>query len=305
MKRIIALFITSSMFFLACGVISSMPTQTPLETVTPVNISPTLTFTPEIQVEMTPVCGDGSCEITEDSNRCLADCGNLVTPQFVPFPADSVGAKHEFYPLLGQHANQECQVCHTTNQYQGTSTTCLACHNNLTPLNHYTGECASCHVPDSWQLVNFDHQLVGTADCLSCHATVAPANHYTGACSSCHNTISWLPATFDHTLAGAADCLACHANDAPVNHFAGQCSTCHHSTTTWTGASYNHTFPITHGGANSNCLSCHVNTTVNWSCSTCHNDAAMVSKHKEEGMTNITNCLQCHPTGNGGEGGDD
>ncbi len=338
MKPRSPLLFVATILLLACGFIAPVATQIPAPPTAGATELPIIPTT-----EMPPPCEGENCEPTVTPTNCPEGCPALTTPQLIPFPPDSIAARHEFYPLIGQHASLDCQTCHTTEQYEGTPNTCIACHNSVTPANHYVGECASCHTPEAWQSVFFDHQVVGATDCLSCHAVDAPINHFAGQCVSCHSTLAWLPATFDHTLAGATDCLSCHTPDAPVNHFAGQCSachvtlawlpatfdhalagatdclachtadapvnhytgqcsTCHLSTTTWTGASYPHVFPINHEGANGECALCHVNTTATWTCSVCHNDGEMLKEHNEEGISNISNCLQCHPTGQEGDG---
>ncbi|MCB9136554.1 MAG: hypothetical protein H6636_14105 [Anaerolineales bacterium] len=301
MKRILPVILLS-LVLLACGTLSALPTpvvptDSPATVVLP---TPTTLPIPSPTLEPIPACGDGTCTAPEDHTSCPTDCGNLSDSQLVPFPADSPAARHAFYPLVGQHAQVACEGCHNSGQYQGIPNTCGGCHILTVPSNHFAGDCVACHVPEGWQLVSFDHQQAGATDCLACHFTDAPLNHFVGQCSTCHSTVAWQPATFDHTLAGT-DCLSCHTNDAPANHFAGQCSTCHLTTTTWTGASYPHVFPTWHGGANNNCTSCHPVNTASWTCSVCHNDAAMLSKHNEEGISNIANCLRCHPTGQEGE----
>ena len=207
----------------------------------------------------------------------------LLTPQGVPFPPGSAGAEHLFYPLIGQHAVLECAACHPAEQYAGTPSTCVACHQNVLPQNHFSGDCATCHTPLSWQDAVFDHALYGATDCLACHTTDTPANHYAGQCSACHNTSAWLPASFDHSLVDTINCMACHSGDTPANHYAGQCSTCH-NTINWANVNFDHT-------GQTSCSTCHTPPTNHYpgQCSDCHSTNNWGFRH----TTNL-NCLTCH-----------
>ena len=162
-----------------------------------------------------------------------------VDPQAVAFPPGSTGALHAFFPLTGVHATVGCQGCHGNGVYTGTPSQCEACHADVKPANHFTGDCAACHSTTAWKPAKFDHQAAGATDCQSCHADKKPANHFTGQCSACHNTSAWLPASFNHQAAGATDCQSCHADKKPANHFTGQCSACH-NTSAWLPAGFNH-----------------------------------------------------------------
>jgi hypothetical protein len=147
-----------------------------------------------------------------------------ISPQDVLFPPGSPGAMHVFYPLVGRHAELDCFACHFSGQYAGTPNTCAACHEQDTPAEHFTGDCAACHTATSWQEVNYDHSLSGARDCQFCHLKDKPADHFNGQCSACHNTVNWDQATFNHQAVGATDCLSCHSSNKPANHYSGQCS---------------------------------------------------------------------------------
>jgi hypothetical protein len=321
-----------------------------------------------------------------------ADAGSLpivptvtpvwINPHIVYFLPGSAGAKHQFYPLLGQHAVIDCLRCHSEGTYAGTrnqcenchkqqkpglhypgrcelchaptswldihyqhtspsSNNCAACHAQVRPVNHYPGQCSACHSTAAWIPAQFDHVVAQAVDCQSCHAvhrpnphwngqcslchTVTawspasfnhsavgatdcqschgrPAGHWGGQCSACHSTSAWLPASFNHSAAGATDCISCHINRRPANHYDGQCSACH-STSAWKPANFNHSFPMNHGGANSQCATCHPSGTGSWTCFNCHNQGELDKKHDEKGIPNYASrCLSCHA---GGESDDD
>jgi len=82
--------------------------------------------------------------------------------------------------------------------------------------------------------------------------------------------------------------------------FGTDCKSCH-TTSAWKPASYNrsHSFPLNHGGAGGNCSSCHKSPLPAYACTKCHahDPALMASKHAEKGISDISDCLACHPGG--------
>ena len=210
------------------------------------------------------------------------------------------------WALTGTHLTVACTSCHVNNNYGLTSanTACVTCHqtdynNALTPVNHvqlgYPTTCDVCHDTVVWTDGTFNHN--NTAFPLT-------GAHTTTPCASCHvnNNYTTLPTT----------CYGCHQSDyqgttSPIHSaapsiFVTTCQTCH-TTTAWTGATFNHTwFPETHGNANSVCATCHTNAndyTV-FQCTGCHTAAATTPNHKGVSgyVYNSTNCYQCHPKGN-------
>jgi len=207
------------------------------------------------------------------------------------------------FPLTGFHVSVPCAQCHVNGNY------------NLT-----NPACSACHMPDYNSTNNPPHAAVG----------------FPNTCEVCHNTTSWLQATFNHNLTTfpltgfhvTVPCAQCHVNNnyttLPTacygchqadyqgtnnpNHIAAgfptTCQTCH-STTSWLGAVFNHTwFPTNHGGANGVCSTCHTNPndyTV-FSCTNCHSKNQTDSNHQgvRNYVYNSINCYQCHPTGGGG-----
>jgi len=172
----------------------------------------------------------------------------LAAPLTVPFPEGAVD--HSFFPLTGGHDSLECTTCHTSGDYKGTSSTCVACHAKDEPhAGQYGDTCTNCHVIESWQIINFDHTVVRDQDCAACHTP--PENHYQGACSACHSdTTDFRNANFNHATIGSTDCAACHT--PPENHYQGACRDCHTDTSNFRNANFNH---ATIGGTD--CSACH------------------------------------------------
>jgi hypothetical protein len=197
----------------------------------------------------------------------------------------------------------QCSQCHTNNNYNLTSTACVSCHlkdfQGTNNPNHVSAnlpqQCDVCHNTSAWSPATFNHNntsfpLTGAhvnLDCAKCHVN----NNYTT-----------LP----------TDCFGCHKADYQgtnsPNHvsagFPNTCAVCH-TTSTWLGATFNHTwFNINHGNANGVCATCHTNSS-NYSifqCTNCHTKSNTDSQHGGVGgyVYNSVNCLQCHRSGGGG-----
>jgi hypothetical protein len=156
--------------------------------------------------------------------------------------------------------------------------------------------CDVCHSTTNWTSATFNHNTT-TFPLTGAHTTVA--------CANCHvnNNYTTLPTA----------CVGCHQSDyngtTNPNHasagFPTTCATCH-TTTAWTGATFNHTyFPVNHGNANGVCATCHTNASDYsvFQCTGCHgNNNAANFRHPNVGgyVYNSVNCYQCHRNGNGG-----
>lgn len=211
------------------------------------------------------------------------------------------------FPLVGAHRTATCVGCHSDGVYRGKPTTCVSCH-----------------------------QAKYTATTRPNHA----ANGIGTSCEGCHSSTAWLPATFNHgttrfPLTGAhvsQTCLACH-NDGVYRGKPTACASCHttaynattnpnhrtaafpmtcescHSTTRWTGATFNHDgpwFPIysgKHRGKWTTCTQCHQNSTNfrEFTCLSCHehNQTKMDSEHRGRSGYRYESvaCYSCHPRG--------
>jgi hypothetical protein len=207
------------------------------------------------------------------------------------------------FALTGTHTTVQCQTCHTNGNYQLVYTDCYQCHSTnfqgATNPNHVTGNfshsCQTCHTTTAWQPSTFDHSttkfaLTGahtTVQCQNCHTNGNYQLVYTG-CYVCHSSNYTSTTNPNHAAAG----------------FPTTCETCH-TTSTWAGATFNHTwFPTSHGNANGVCATCHTNPSnyAVFQCTICHTKAQTDSHH-----TNVTgyvwnsvNCYSCHPRGSGG-----
>ena len=209
------------------------------------------------------------------------------------------------FPLTGAHRTTACESCHAGGRYKGTARDCASCHqadyNRAQPPHASSGfaasACASCHTPAGWASAVFNHSatafpLTGahvTATCQGCHADGV----YKGkpsACQACHMT-EFTAAIPNHPAAGftAAACASCH------------------TTTTWTGAKFDHDaqyfriYSRGHAGRWNACTDCHSSATnfATFSCLGCHphSDKATTDSHHagRSGYRYVsTACYSCH-----------
>lgn len=180
------------------------------------------------------------------------------------------------FPLSGAHRAIICSDCHKNNQFTKLSTNCFDCHSSdftrSQSPDHQTGnfshDCLSCHTTTAWHPATFDH-----------NATRFPltGKHISTLCQACHTN-----GNFQLTY---SDCYQCHRTDyqrpTDPNHvsagFSHNCLGCH-STTTWSGLSFDHsktTFSLTGKHLTITCQLCHTNGNYQLA---------------------YTNCYQCHQT---------
>ena len=192
------------------------------------------------------------------------------------------------FPLTGSHLAVACAGCHGDGVYKGKPTTCVSCHladwtKTADPKHSSAGfaqTCQDCHSTTNFTTSTWVHpttlfQFTGAHVGLKCNACHAD-NIFKGkgtTCVTCHLTTYNATTNPVHTQAGfSTDCKACH------------------STATWAGATFNHTwFPVNHH--NSTCAQCHTTGIyAKFSCRGCHGN-----KHNK----NYTDaqCYSCHPNG--------
>ena len=211
------------------------------------------------------------------------DCGRCHTPRSFIDRASMARLHHTTrFPLTGSHAAADCDQCHLERaqgqlRYVGLPSDCASCHDNPTfktatqrPQSHveanYSRDCSQCHNTVSFAGGTINHAATGFP-LTGAHATLE--------CVRCHGT------PFNPNL--SPDCYSCHAQDyqgtTDPNHvqsgFPHDCAICH-TTTSWAGATFNHSttsFPLT--GAH-----------VGLACSACHADGVYQGKS--------TACYSCH-----------
>jgi len=222
-------------------------------------------------------------------------------------PASFDHSKTKF-PLTGKHTTLTCVACHVNGNFNNVPTGCVSCHlndyNGTNDPNHkaagFPTDCQVCHSTNGWRPAQFDHNktrfpLTGAhinVPCAKCHINGVYQGTPTD-CYSCHK----------------ADYLGTNNPNHVAAHFPTTCATCH-TTATWLGAVFNHTwFPIysgTHAGRWMTCGDCHINPTDYsvFSCITCHEHSKDNTDPKHRDVRgyvySATSCYSCHPTGQGG-----
>lgn len=114
-------------------------------------------------------------------------------------------ANHNFFPLTGGHAIQDCNACHSNGTFAGTPTECFACHEDdylatTSPdhqANGFPTDCSACHaIEPGWPAQNFDNHddlyfpiFSGKHkgewnDCIECHTVAGDFSQF--SCIDCH-----------------------------------------------------------------------------------------------------------------------
>jgi len=200
-------------------------------------------------------------------------------------------------PLLGQHKEVDCRLCHQSLVFSEAKTECNKCHTDV-HQSTVGDDCSRCHTPSSWLVNNITdiHQssrfpLLGahrTADCYDCHKSESLARFdVIGVnCIDCHRADFQATTDPNHAEAGfSEDCSTCH----PVNSFQ------------WAGAGFTHSyFPLTLGHSVPACADCHKGgnyTSTPTDCYACHStDFNNTTNPKHQTLGFSVTCTQCHNT---------
>ena len=205
------------------------------------------------------------------------------------------------FPLTGAHGATTCRACHTTLDFQRTSSDCTACHTDL-----HRGElgpnCARCHTNRSFG----DHTAMTKAHQLTRFPLTG--GHLAVDCIACHKPSSQGQMQFVGTPTTCATCHQAEYNTAPSHVAARYPTTCEgcHSTVVWNsaslGAASHPTTPIAltgvHGANLINCTQCHTTqpySTVQQTCDGCHHADYLGAKDPDHVAGNFpTTCTSCH-----------
>lgn len=140
-----------------------------------------------------------SCHFNDDSHeaRFGTDCGACHTVE--GWENATFDHDRSTFPLNGAHASVACEACHTTGQFTGLSTECVACHADPEfHLGAFNTSCADCHSTAAWLPASFN--LSHPEPRVDEEGT--GANHGYTTCRTCH------PSTIREYT-----CLACHSDN--------------------------------------------------------------------------------------------
>ena len=205
------------------------------------------------------------------------------------------------FALTGAHSSVQCSLCHTGGNFTNLPTACYACHQkdyqgtNNPPhaASGFPQDCTVCHTTTSWAGAVFDHSKT-PFPLTGAHSSVA--------CATCH-------VGGNFTTVSTA-CYSCHSKDYQgttnpphaASGFPQDCSLCH-TTTNWSGATFNHNstpFPLTGAHSSVACATCHVNnnfTNLSTACYSCHQkdyQGTTNPNHASAGFPQ--DCSVCHST---------
>ncbi|KAA3613157.1 MAG: hypothetical protein D8M58_12680 [Calditrichaeota bacterium] len=208
------------------------------------------------------------------------------------------------FPLVGVHANLDCESCHIAEQqrqYANLSIECQSCHlddymNTLSPEHQKAGfnlDCNNCHQPSAttWKADTYVHSILfpltgghGNLDCEACHL---------------NNKLESIP----------KECVSCHRQDYDnvvypdhvENNFDFDCTICH-NINAWSPADFDHNkteFPLTGAHISIDCTLCHTNGFENapTDCFACHDLDYNNTTDPNHNAANFPNsCEDCHST---------
>jgi hypothetical protein len=183
---------------------------------------------------------DSQFTINEDIRDCK-DCHSELG--FRPSVFSLLQHDSTRFAITGAHLATPCESCHLKEEkwsFKKIGINCIDCHANiheeeLKEKFMFAKDCTNCHKTDSWDLINFDHNItefklfgkhsniscggchvkqIGgqkqilfrtiDSDCETCHTDIhngqfISENNKTD-CSRCHSFDNWKPDKFDHNL---------------------------------------------------------------------------------------------------------
>jgi hypothetical protein len=206
------------------------------------------------------------------------------------------------FALTGKHTSVDCQKCHTSGTYKGTSATCVGCHAEpKAHLGQFGTDCSKCHATNNWRTASFPATAgTGSSSVFDHSRTAFPltGHHTTLDCKKCHvnNAFKGTPTS----------CVSCHAEPKiHLGKFGAVCSKCH-TTTTWhlasiptggPGAAFDHdltAFKLTGKHTTVACVQCHRDNKfkgTSTACVSCHAEPKV-----HAGSKIGTDCAKCHTT---------
>ncbi|MDH3748550.1 MAG: cytochrome C [Gammaproteobacteria bacterium] len=130
---------------------------------------------------------------------------------------DKVFFDHDLtnFPLLGKHADEECESCHDSHRFTDAPLDCKSCHREDDPhRGNFHDRCDACHNPVDWESWIFDHDAQTEFPLDGAHVDVT--------CEGCHRS------SLDKIKSIDGSCRNCHrADDVHDGEFGSDCGRCH------------------------------------------------------------------------------
>lgn len=171
---------------------------------------------PAAVVKLGTECNDCHAEDDPHRGRLGADCAGCHNEASF---TRNVRFDHDFtaFPLLGKHADVECEGCHESKEFAGAPQQCTDCHaEEDAHAGRLGSDCGLCHNPNGWPLWIFDHSQTGF---------VLDGAHAQIDCAGCHRR------PLDSAAALPENCAGCHrGDDVHRGEFGQDCMRCHTTT---------------------------------------------------------------------------
>lgn len=184
----------------------------------------------------------------------------------------------------------DCKSCHSQDSFASKTLDCITCHVEAdhdfmaAHIEEFGYGCVDCHDGKD-RMRDFDHTPIYPLD----------GSHLDLACADCHLDKNY------HTTPNR--CIDCHPE--PEMHagiFGQECERCHTSTAWAPAQLLKHTFLLDHDTTAEGietCETCHAGSYTQYPCYNCHTLQEMETAHAGENISNLDDCLSCHPTGRG------
>jgi hypothetical protein len=122
------------------------------------------------------------------------------------------------FALEYKHEETGCLACHKKNRmdktvFKGLVPACISCHEDIhygqfaAPENPEKTDCKSCHQPDNWHQLIFNHSRDSTFPLEGKHAQIS--------CRECHQSDHKDGHTFTRYKPLVKTCISCHGNKLP------------------------------------------------------------------------------------------
>lgn len=231
-----------------------------------------------------PACQ--SCHASPHDAKLERPCESCHT---AGMPFSDVSFKHPDEGVFAAHRDVPCLSCHRGAKFLEAPPACASCHADF-HKGSLGNDCQRCHRSDTWSDVRFDHNETGFP-LVGAHRAIE--------CGDCHRDLQSF-----RIVPRPTECLSCHEQDYRSSRFphaayaAGtNCQECHMQDT-WSYAHSPAWFNIQTGHhAGASCAACHPDA-GDYREYTCH------SCHAGHSGDNGGRCLDCHPGGFPGGGGD-
>lgn len=247
------------------------------------------------------------CHTDPHRGRLSSDCAGCHDTQRFGNARSSAVHERTTFPLTGAHRVIPCEACHRDERagaFTPLDARCVACHEQDLAQARFPDHgaatfrsgCDRCHRTTQWHGARFDHVEASGFELIGAHRRID--------CTGCHVPPDFRPR---FQAASPQDCVACHRADYDREHagtgFSLQCTDCH-GVERWSGATFDHAFPIfrgRHAGKWDACTDCHTQPAnfAIFTCLTCHTQAETASNHRDVSgyAYESTRCLSCHPRG--------